>query len=320
MIKVRDNSVDIAKGIGIILVVWAHTKMSYLIFSFHMPLFFILSGFFVKNEPTKSFLYKKFRTLFVPLCVFYVFSLLTKIPFQYIFKSSEDVIAKISDGRMFHLTAVDVTLWYIVCLIEILCLYHIIEKYISRFILKTFCIIMIFACGWYMVEQSFCLPFYITHACICLPLLYLGKMYNSRLSWFCEEKLFFVSTPIFILSYIFFTPTTNILNLQFQSLWTFLIPAISGSFMILGLSQILAKSHSNIIIKTLSSIGIMSLFIMALSEDVRFVSPLCRWAKHFPYGDVVLETSIVVAITYFVGKYINEKFPYLWRAVPIQTK
>lgn len=53
--KERNNSIDIARGIGIILLVLGHivTGNSYLfnwIFSFHMPLFFFLSGMCVKEE------------------------------------------------------------------------------------------------------------------------------------------------------------------------------------------------------------------------------------------------------------------------------
>lgn len=41
----RDKSLDIMKGIGILLVVFAHVyHNSGIIYQFHMPLFFILSG------------------------------------------------------------------------------------------------------------------------------------------------------------------------------------------------------------------------------------------------------------------------------------
>lgn len=316
----RDISVDIAKGIGIILVVWAHTRMSNLIFSFHMPLFFILSGFFVKYEPTKFFLYKKFRTLFIPLCVFYAFSLITKIPFQYFFKSPEDVIEKIKNGSMFRLTTVDVTLWYIVCLIEILCLFHFIEKYISNSLMKIICVFVIFAFGWLMVEKSVSLPFYLIQTFLCLPLLYLGRIYNSKLKSFCGIRLFLASLSVFVISYICFRPESNLLNLHFKNIWSFLIPAISGSFMVIGLSQILTGFKSNIFVRSLSSTGVMSLFIMALSEDVRMVSPLCKWAGIVPYGDVMVETALVVLITYMVGRFVDRKFPYLWHVAPFVNK
>lgn len=45
--KVRDKLIDIAKGVGILLVVFAHTysgTLSGIIYYFHMPLFFMLTG------------------------------------------------------------------------------------------------------------------------------------------------------------------------------------------------------------------------------------------------------------------------------------
>lgn len=40
----RDSQLDILKGIGILLVVFAHVCHSDFIYLFHMPLFFFLSG------------------------------------------------------------------------------------------------------------------------------------------------------------------------------------------------------------------------------------------------------------------------------------
>lgn len=49
----RTQSVDIAKGILIILVVVAHAQADIvhdIIFIFHMPLFFVISGFLIRQE------------------------------------------------------------------------------------------------------------------------------------------------------------------------------------------------------------------------------------------------------------------------------
>lgn len=67
----RDITIDIAKGIGIFLVVLGHVPilmwLATPIYIFHMPLFFFLSGmFFHLNEDRKMGLYKKIRTLIIP--------------------------------------------------------------------------------------------------------------------------------------------------------------------------------------------------------------------------------------------------------------
>jgi len=73
----RIEYIDIAKGIGILLVALAHADVSlfspYLhqwIYSFHMPLFFFLSGYFFRaNTPFWTLLNKRFNTLLKPYLV-----------------------------------------------------------------------------------------------------------------------------------------------------------------------------------------------------------------------------------------------------------
>jgi len=65
----RIEFLDIAKGIGIILVVWAHAggPFSPQIDLFHMPLFFLISGFLYNPKtPVKEFVIRKFKSLYIP--------------------------------------------------------------------------------------------------------------------------------------------------------------------------------------------------------------------------------------------------------------
>ena len=70
----RIEYLDIAKGIGILLVVLGHNDFEVislfvqrLIYSFHMPLFFFLSGYFLNTAvPFFDFIKKRFNTLMKP--------------------------------------------------------------------------------------------------------------------------------------------------------------------------------------------------------------------------------------------------------------
>ncbi len=66
----RIDYFDIAKGIGIIAVVIGHmdlTTLNKFIFSFHMPLFFLISGYFLSNKLSVSQLAKrKAKQLLIP--------------------------------------------------------------------------------------------------------------------------------------------------------------------------------------------------------------------------------------------------------------
>lgn len=82
----RDNTVDIIRGIAILLVVIGHT-IQYnthnfddnivfkLIYSFHMPLFMFISGYVLAIHPPKlsnmNFIAKKFNQLVIPFLVWY---------------------------------------------------------------------------------------------------------------------------------------------------------------------------------------------------------------------------------------------------------
>ena len=66
---------DTARGVAILLVIIGHTcpppYTTAFIYAFHMPLFFVLSGLFLKvDEPLGSFVQKKARTLLVPFVIY----------------------------------------------------------------------------------------------------------------------------------------------------------------------------------------------------------------------------------------------------------
>ena len=82
-IKQRDISVDILKGIGIILVVVGHANcpqnLRNIIYSFHMPLFFICSGLFFSFKDAddfNGFLIRRIKRLYFPFVKWSVIFLL----------------------------------------------------------------------------------------------------------------------------------------------------------------------------------------------------------------------------------------------------
>ena len=76
----RDDSFDVLKGVAIILVVMCHCEIGALypfIYSFHIPLFFFVSGYFLKIRPICKEIQLSFKRLLVPyafaafcICVF----------------------------------------------------------------------------------------------------------------------------------------------------------------------------------------------------------------------------------------------------------
>jgi fucose 4-O-acetylase-like acetyltransferase len=87
--KERVEYIDIARGIGILLVALAHADVSLfspylhrLIYSFHMPLFFFLSGYFFNpGIPFWELLIKRFNTILKPYLVTIVLIYIASLSF-----------------------------------------------------------------------------------------------------------------------------------------------------------------------------------------------------------------------------------------------
>lgn len=95
--KVRIEYLDIAKAIGILCIIAGHMgmpKVDRVVFTFHVPLFFLISGYFLNNtERMDCFVIKKARSLLIPYYFTGICLILIKIPIN-IIKGAADQIPK----------------------------------------------------------------------------------------------------------------------------------------------------------------------------------------------------------------------------------
>lgn len=122
----REQSCDILKGLLIFFVVIAHYDAGIIhdiIFLFHMPLFFILSGYVLKHEKIKSYFYIKKRTirLLVPYVVYLLIDMAVRNNF-----SIKIIVAMFWGGR-----ALSGTYWYITCFVATLFLFSTLIKHFA---------------------------------------------------------------------------------------------------------------------------------------------------------------------------------------------
>ena len=123
----RIQWVDSAKGIGILLVIIGHTQMTEnihaLIYAFHLPLFFLLSGIFLfsKERPMQEELVKKAKGLMIP---YFWFNLILFL-FDWIKNTLEAkaASASVADTNLFSFAnglltgdRMDAYLWFLPCL------------------------------------------------------------------------------------------------------------------------------------------------------------------------------------------------------------
>lgn len=135
--KERLNTLDIAKGIGIIFVVFAHVnytpELLTPIYSFHMPLFFILAGVVFNKEKFHSFatfLTRRWKTMIQPYLFFSVLSIVYVFISERLFDVAKDLSREeyieafvqifLAQGSA---PVLDTPLWFVPCLLAVEIMY-----------------------------------------------------------------------------------------------------------------------------------------------------------------------------------------------------
>ena len=126
----RITWLDHAKAMAIILVVAGHFVQSYcpdlnvifkIIYSFHMPAFFVLSGFlFSEKKPFKNFIVKKAKSLLLPYVVFSALLLVYRFAVNVLNGSYGDILSQIKENLVSTLLIENdsyfMFLWFFPCL------------------------------------------------------------------------------------------------------------------------------------------------------------------------------------------------------------
>lgn len=165
----RANLIDAVKGIGIILVVFAHVYYEktalIVIYSFHMPLFFLIAGAMFRQEKYPRFgpfLKKRVRRLLVPYVIYEALSICLLYTAERVYVGMFD-IPKTEYVEFFRqilvsnwsCTHVNQPLWFLPCLFLVEVLYYFLCK-LPRPAMGAACVLLV-VCGW--VLESGLLPF-----------------------------------------------------------------------------------------------------------------------------------------------------------------
>ena len=145
----RNEFFDVCKGIGILCVYYGHTALwgtlpSRMVFSFHMPLFFLLSGIFfdVEKIPDVGCLMRKvWRNLLVPYCFFVAVGSVIKLDMTITSWSTNPIR---ECWRIIHGQGSG-AIWFLVCLAMVQILTWFFQKGVAKlgFMQKSFSLVML---------------------------------------------------------------------------------------------------------------------------------------------------------------------------------
>lgn len=193
----RFEYIDIAKGIGILLVVWAHillTGVSHrVIYAFHMPLFFLISGMLFRRDKYAGFvdfLKRRAKRLLIPFAVYSVVTWIIWATFRFVRHDSivsywdpllQTIIAKGSGAYMVHNSA----LWFIPCLYATEIIYFSFSRLnnITRLLTSICLAALSFTLGYYFEDDWwFLLPWNLDAALIGVLFYCIGNIFSSKIS------------------------------------------------------------------------------------------------------------------------------------------
>ena len=186
----RLRSVDIARGIGILSIIVGHFGIPAIVrvvFTFHIPVFFLITGYFMEEEPIPLFLRKKAKTLLFP----YLFTCLAVMLLQGFVAAIQniDVAGTLwiwakagfyGAGSSYHLpepfTAIGAIWFLLATLWGSLLMQFVLRR--NRY-LQVICAAVLFAFGYLTANKLIWLPFDIQPGCCAVPYMYVGYLVRN---------------------------------------------------------------------------------------------------------------------------------------------
>lgn len=188
--KKRFLELDILKGIGILLMVFDHVgwgmKIHTYIQSFHMPLFFIVSGFLYKKNDIKITIKKRYQTLMKPYWIFAIVYIVIKVTLLLVkgFSINElvDMVIAVCvyPTDMAHMPFAP-ALWFLPCMFITTVLYSIISQYVKTVECKGIIIAIITICGIIYEQMDLpTLPWTIETVATAIFFWYVGEIISKK--------------------------------------------------------------------------------------------------------------------------------------------
>ncbi|WP_353853887.1 acyltransferase family protein [Bacillus sp. Bos-x628] len=324
--KKRLDWVDAAKGMGILLVVMAHVpipdSLKQFIYSFHMPLFFILSGMMFQSasRPAGPFIQKKAKSLLLPYLYFsiitYVFWFLVTRFFA--FKGQTDIdpfvpftgifISNADEARLTHNPAI----WFLTTLFLVEILFFFMHrltkgKPATLISLTVLCGITGYASTLFL-HQS--LPWNANVALTAVVFYSIGFLAKK---WFVELKTdptLLLCTGLFVLiGYVqHFNSRVDMRVNEFGDILIFYVCALLGSAAVIYLSfkfktssilTYLGRNSIVILVLQFAGIDIMKAFVYyGLGVDISDTTQF-SWTLFYTIGTLLL----MVPCISFLSKY-----------------
>lgn len=308
MKKQRLDYFDIAKGISMICIIMGHmglTKVNSFVYTFHVPIFFLISGYFLNDKISiGKYVKKKIKQLFIPYwttCAFIIVGIILNDTIQYksLYRTVNNIhiwiIASLyGSGGPIKTQPVFVekqigALWFLPALFFACMIVRLFLEYKYSFIW-----ILAIAYIGYKSKEFIWLPMSIQAGMLASLFVYLGGA--ARKEDIMEQKVSFpilsVLAGTWLLCVIYGGQFYLVENYLGNGLMD-ILGALAASYIVVFFSKIIGEKN-NFIIKILKFIGENSLYILCIHAfELKVLS--WNWIK-----DLLGETSSEIFVSGFI--------------------
>lgn len=324
--KSRLEFVDIAKGIGIMIVCFGHSGAEDVVISwiggFIVPLFFILSGYMYKDKgiPVGKDLYNKGKKLLKPYLFFSVVLLLIYKRFAWndivgVFYSRYCLYTYHAPDNIFFMKATNSPMWFLTAMFATFPLFYIImknEKYIKWIVLSYLLI------TWGCTFLPILLPWSLDVAFIMAIFMYIGVLFRRQENLLNKPSYIYwlIIAAFLILCKVNGEPNPSVRELG-HSLLLYMITGVLGSISMMWICKHLeGKPLSGL----LADIGRHTLVIFCLQIFIfHQINRVIYGMIHLPAEGIWLYTAalfkVIVAsiICMYISKMMMKYMPWLFR-------
>ena len=331
----RVTWIDFFKGLGILLVVIGHSNipeiLSWWIWSFHMPMFFFISGFLFipkRNPSFKLFLSKRLKMLMIPYFIYSIFLMLCfssqffKSDFKIEANSFMDFVNVLLYG--WH----GLALWFIPVLFFTEIIFFSAQKRIDNNYLLVVILLVFSVVGFYLGEYDLRLAYKFEVLPMAFVFYGFGYVSQSCISNFIQNKknglLLILAATLFTMNVAFCFINNERLDMCYNKMGNYIytyISAIAGYLFMLLLSVFLSQqlSNRNPIVIGLNFLGRNTLLILLLHQLIKIYLNLLIVRLPFDGNVTTVLKHIFFWISMVIIIKIINKYLYLTlgRSTPI---
>ena len=322
----RDHSIDVLRGLAILLVILGHsTRVGWLhsyIWSFHMPLFFFISGILFNTEKYPEFLpflKTRLKNIMLPYAFFYLVCFGYWVVVERHMRGGDASVFNQFLGLFYgtHDSKYNMfngPLWFLPALFSMEIIYWLVAK------LKKWWMILSIMAVIHIIGMVFCdqlgwLPWGLCHAMVGGLFLCLGNLLNQYLPLIGKTKKITLLASIVLLTGLTFMllPYTkaNLSDLLFTNYYLYAPVAMIGTFAYFNLSKVIEENRplewlgkNTMVLFTLH--GQLLRIIYFVLEKVTHTSvDIMRHNIMYCLVATIMVIAILMPVCYTYNKWIN---------------